>query len=171
MIHVSFDACDEEDEVTVDLGAIDKLLNVAGIYSLSCLKTPSTYTITHFWADVGAWDAHLDVILLDFHLVARTGSYARAVVHHKVMWAFFDTEGSVCVFGFRVVLKLEGCWIVDEWLRTLCHTSSTVIKVRTREAVGVFGSETATCTLAMTTVTDVRTETSSITLFCTYRLC
>ncbi len=42
-----FNACDEEDEVAVDFGAIDKFLNVAGIYSLSRLKTAGTYTITH----------------------------------------------------------------------------------------------------------------------------
>ncbi len=43
-----FNACDEEDEVAVDFGAIDKFLNVAGIYSLSRLKTAGTYTITHW---------------------------------------------------------------------------------------------------------------------------
>ncbi len=43
-----FNACDEEDEVAVDFGAIDKLLNVAGIYRLSRLKAAGTYTITHW---------------------------------------------------------------------------------------------------------------------------
>ncbi len=42
-----FNACDEEDKVAIDLGAIDKHLNVAGIYRLSRLKLADTYTITY----------------------------------------------------------------------------------------------------------------------------
>ncbi len=42
-----FNACDEKDKVAIDLGAINKHLNVAGIYSLSHLKLAGTYTITH----------------------------------------------------------------------------------------------------------------------------
>ncbi len=43
-----FNACDEEDKVAIDLGAIDKHLNVAGIYRLSRLKLADTYTITYW---------------------------------------------------------------------------------------------------------------------------
>lgn len=38
-----------------------------------------------FGADVGAGDAHLDAVLLHFHLVAGTRSDAGAVVHHEII--------------------------------------------------------------------------------------
>lgn len=32
------DASDEEDQIAVDLGAVDKLIDVAGVHRLSCLQ-------------------------------------------------------------------------------------------------------------------------------------
>lgn len=37
-----FNACDEEHQVSVDLGAVDKSVDVAGVDGLSCLKASST---------------------------------------------------------------------------------------------------------------------------------
>lgn len=38
-----------------------------------------------FGADVRARNAHLDAVLLHFHLVAGTSSDAGAVVHHEII--------------------------------------------------------------------------------------
>lgn len=47
-------------------------------------------------------------------------------------WAFFHAEGSVGVLGPGIVLQLEGGGVVDERLRALSHTSTTVIEVGAR---------------------------------------
>lgn len=39
-----------------------------------------------FGADVSAWDAHLDAVVLHLHLVAGARSHTRVVVHHKIIW-------------------------------------------------------------------------------------
>lgn len=51
---------------------------------LDLLSTRLTTRLT-FRADVGAWDAHFDAVLLHLHLVAGTRSDAGAVVHHEVI--------------------------------------------------------------------------------------
>lgn len=53
------DASDEEDQVAVDLGAVDKLVNVAGIHCLSCQQAArpnaianckiATYTVASYF--------------------------------------------------------------------------------------------------------------------------
>lgn len=47
-------------------------------------------------------------------------------------WTFFHAEGSVGVLGAGIVLQLEGGRVVDERLRALGHTSTTVIEVGAR---------------------------------------
>lgn len=47
-------------------------------------------------------------------------------------WTFFHAESSVCVLGPGIVLQLEGGGVVDERLRALSHTSTTVIEVGAR---------------------------------------
>lgn len=32
-----FDPCDEEHQIAIDFGAVDKLVNVVGVHCLSCL--------------------------------------------------------------------------------------------------------------------------------------
>lgn len=49
-----------------------------------------------FWAYVGAGNAHLDPVLLHLHLVARTGSDTRAVVHHEVICHATSGERTNC---------------------------------------------------------------------------
>lgn len=49
----------------------------------------------------------------------------------SLTWTFLDAERSVCVSDFRIVLQLEGRWVVDERLRTLSHTSAAVVKAST----------------------------------------
>lgn len=45
--HSPVDASNEEDEVTVDFGAVDKLIDIAGVHCLSRLQAACPYTITH----------------------------------------------------------------------------------------------------------------------------
>lgn len=45
--HLPFNACNEEDEVAVDFGAVDEFINVACIHCLSCLQAARPYAITH----------------------------------------------------------------------------------------------------------------------------
>lgn len=170
MVNIPFNACDEEHQVSVDLCAVDESVDVAGVDSLRRLKAGSADPITCFGADISAGDAHLDPVLLHLHLIAGTGSDTGAVVHHKVMWALFDAECSVCVFGPWVVLQLERGGVVDEGPWALGHTSAAVVEVCASEAVCVFWSRTASSTFRMATVTDVRPKTAAITLLRAHRL-
>lgn len=45
--HLPFNAGNEEDEVAVNFGAVDKFINIAGIHCLSCLQAARPYAITH----------------------------------------------------------------------------------------------------------------------------
>lgn len=46
--HSPFNAGNEEDQVAVDFGAVDKFINVARIHRLSCLQAARPYAITHW---------------------------------------------------------------------------------------------------------------------------
>lgn len=46
--HLPFNASNEEDEVAINFGAVDKFINIAGIHSLSCLQAARPYAITHW---------------------------------------------------------------------------------------------------------------------------
>lgn len=53
-----FDSSDEKDQVAIDFRAVDKLVNVAGVHSLSCLETGGTDAVTR-WSEQGKTD-HLN---------------------------------------------------------------------------------------------------------------
>lgn len=44
--HLPMNSSDKEDQVPIDLGAVDKFINVTGVYSLSIHQTSCTYAIT-----------------------------------------------------------------------------------------------------------------------------
>ena len=46
-IYLPFNASNEEDQVAIDFGAVDKFVNVAGIHCLSCLQAACADAITH----------------------------------------------------------------------------------------------------------------------------
>ena len=43
-----FDSSDEEDQVAIDFGAVDKFINVAGVHCLGCLQARCSYVITGY---------------------------------------------------------------------------------------------------------------------------
>lgn len=45
--HLPFNAGNEEDEVAVDFGAVDELIDVAGVHRLCCLQAARPYAIAH----------------------------------------------------------------------------------------------------------------------------
>lgn len=47
-INSPFNPCDEEDQVAVDFGAIDKLVNVACVYRLSRLQAARPNAVAHW---------------------------------------------------------------------------------------------------------------------------
>lgn len=45
--HLPFNTSNEEDEVAVDFGAVDKFINVAGVHRLSRLQAARPYAVAH----------------------------------------------------------------------------------------------------------------------------
>lgn len=46
--HSPFNAGNEEDEVAVNFGAVDKFVNIAGVHGLSRLQAARPYAVAHW---------------------------------------------------------------------------------------------------------------------------